>query len=92
MPPHKDSPDRQAILVFAVTARRDGQNLERSITVMEQETMIDLLRDSTHVNFDNADRIRMPTLVRGSPGFVEFRGMPWLKGIFVPQPKAPKIK
>lgn len=59
---------------------------------MEQETIIDLLRDSTHVNFDNADKIRMPTLVRGMPGFVEFRGMPWLKGMFVPPPKAPKIK
>lgn len=43
---------------------------------MEQETVIDLLRDSTHVNFDDADRIRMQTWVRGMPGFVEFRGMP----------------
>lgn len=55
---------------------------------MEQETMIDLLRDSTHVNFDDAERIRMPTLVRGVPGFVEFRGMPWLRGLFVPQVKS----
>lgn len=59
---------------------------------MEQETMIDLLRDSTHVNFDNADRIRMPTWVKGAPSFVEFGGMPWLKGMFVPPPKAPSIK
>lgn len=59
---------------------------------MEQETIIDLLRDSTHVNFDDADRIRMQTWVRGMPGFVEFRGMPWLRGMFIPPPKAPKKK
>ena len=55
---------------------------------MEQETMIDLLGDSTHANFDDAERIRMPTIVKGLPGTVEYRGMPWLRGLFVPQVKS----
>lgn len=55
---------------------------------MEQETIIELLSHSTHVNFDDADRIRMPTLVKGLPGTVEYRGMPWLRGLFVPQVKS----
>lgn len=51
---------------------------------MEQETIIELLSNSTHVNFDNAERIRMPTIIRGMRGTVEYRGMPWLRGIFIP--------
>ena len=51
---------------------------------MEQETIIELLSHSTHVNFDNAERIRMPTIIHGRQGTVEYRGMPWLRGIFIP--------
>lgn len=54
---------------------------------MDNNTILELLRDSTHVNFDDADRIRVPALVRGAPGIVEYRGMPWLRGMFAPQPK-----
>lgn len=51
---------------------------------MQHETVIELLSHSTHVNFDNAERIRMPTVIRGRQGTVEYRGMPWLRGIFIP--------
>lgn len=53
---------------------------------MEQKTMIDLLRYSTSASFDDADRIRVPTLIRGAPGTIEYRGMPWLRGMLAPQP------
>lgn len=52
---------------------------------MDSDTILELLGESTRVNFDDAERIRMPTLVRGLPGTVEYRGMPWLRGLFVPQ-------
>ena len=51
---------------------------------MEQETIIELLSNSTHVNFDNAERIRIHTIIRGMQGTVEYRGMLWLRGIFIP--------
>ena len=53
---------------------------------MDNKTILELLRDSAHVNFDDADRIRVPELISGAPGVVEYRGMPWLRGMFAPQP------
>lgn len=49
------------------------------------EPMKDVLPDSTDrknmSNYDDSDRFRIPATVRGYPGFIEYRGMPWMKNI-----------
>jgi len=46
---------------------------------------IPLLPDAANqANYDPAPRFRIATLVCGQPGFVEYRGMPWMRNILRP--------
>lgn len=40
--------------------------------------------DRNSANFDTSMRIRMPRMIKGEPGFIEYRGMPWLRGLYAP--------
>ena len=40
--------------------------------------------DKNSANYDTSTRIRMPRIIKGSPGFIEYRGMPWLRGLYTP--------
>ena len=51
--------------------------------------MKDILKDGfadevNCANYDTATRVKVPALVRGYPGFIEYRGMPWLRGMYSP--------
>lgn len=45
------------------------------------EVRIDYTDKRNMTNYDDADRFRIPATVRGYPGFIEYRGMPWMRNI-----------